>query len=210
MSEPVKRRYDASRRRQQADATRRRILDAAADLFVANGYGPTTMKEIAEHAGVAVDTVYATFGSKVRVLTAIVDARLAPAGERNVTQTAGAQRVARLTDQRAQIQAFARDMASISTRVRPISEMLRTARAVEPEAAVVHAEMERHRQRNMRRFVGWIAANGPLRMSVDRAAVTVWAIASPDVARMLCDVQGWTERQYAAWLGDTLSRALLP
>jgi AcrR family transcriptional regulator len=210
MSEAVKRRYDSSRRREQAEATRRRIVDAAADLFVANGYGPTTMKEIAEHAGVAVDTVYATFGSKVRVLTAIVDARLAPAGERNVTQTAGAQWVARLTDQRAQIQAFARDMASISTRVRPISEMLRTARAVEPEAAVVHAEMERHRQRNMRRFVGWIAANGPLRMSVDRAAVTVWAIASPDVARMLCDVQGWTERQYAAWLGDTLSRALLP
>lgn len=210
MSEPVKRRYDSSRRREQAEATRRRIVDAAADLFVANGYGPTTMKEIAERAGVAVDTVYATFGSKVRVLTAIVDARLAPGGERNVTQTAGAQRVARLTDQRAQIQAFARDMASISTRVRPISEMLRTARAVEPETAVVYAEMERHRQRNMRRFVGWIAANGPLRMSADRAAVTVWAIASPDVARMLCDVQGWSERQYAAWLGDTLSRTLLP
>jgi AcrR family transcriptional regulator len=210
MSAAVKRRYDSSRRREQAEATRRRIVDAAADLFVANGYGPTTMKEIAEHAGVAVDTVYATFGSKVRVLTAIVDARLAPTGERNVTQTSGAQRVAHMTDQRAQIRAFARDMASISTRVRPISEMLRTARAVEPETAAVHTEMERHRQRNMRRFVGWIAANGPLRTSVDRAAVTVWAIASPDVARMLCDVEGWSERRYAAWLGDTLSRALLP
>lgn len=210
MSEPVKRKYDSSRRRERAEATRRRIVDAAAELFVANGYGPTTIREIAERAGVAVDTVYATFGTKVRVLTAIVDARLAPTGERNVTQTAAAQRVARMTDQHAQIRAFARDIAAISTRVHPIYEILRTAGAVEPETAAVRMEMERHRRHNMRRFVGWIAANGPLRTSLDRAAVTVWTIASPDVARLLRDVQGWSERQYATWLGDTLSRALLP
>lgn len=210
MSEPVKRRYDSSRRREQAEVTRGRILDAAAELFVANGYGPTTIKEIAERAGVAADTVYATFGAKVRVLTAIVDARLAPGGERNVTQTADAQRVARMTDQREQIRAFARDIAAISTRVHPIYEVLRTARAVEPETAEVHAEMERHRARNMRRFIGWIAGNGPLRMSLDRAAETAWAVASPDVARMLRVGKGWSERQYAVWLGDTLTRLLLP
>jgi AcrR family transcriptional regulator len=210
MEPRVKRRYESPVRAARAAATRQRIVEAAAELFVANGYGPTTIRDIAERARVAVDTVYATFGSKVRILTAIVDARLAPGGERNVTQTAGARQVATLEDQREQIHAFARDIASISTRVRPIYEILRTAGAVEPSAGAVHGEMEQHRARNMRRVARWVAANGPLTMSVDRAATTIWAIASPDVARLLCDVQGWSERQYASWLGDTLCRTLLP
>jgi amino acid transporter len=36
------------------------------------------------------------------------------------------------------------------------------------------------------------------------------ALASPDVARMLCEEIGWTESQHARWLADTLIRTLLP
>ena len=42
-----------------------------------------------------------------------------------------------------------------------------------------------------------------------RAAQIVWTLASPDVGRMLCDVQGWTTGQYADWLEDTLATTLL-
>jgi len=42
-----------------------------------------------------------------------------------------------------------------------------------------------------------------------RAAQIVWALASSDVARMLCDVQGWTTGEYAAWLEETLAATLL-
>ena len=41
------------------------------------------------------------------------------------------------------------------------------------------------------------------------AADIVWALASPDVAHVLCDVQGWTTGEYAAWLEETLAATLL-
>ena len=56
---PVKRRYDASRRRQAAARTRTAILEAARQLFSERGYAATPMTAIADRAGVALDTVYA-------------------------------------------------------------------------------------------------------------------------------------------------------
>lgn len=210
MSEVKKRAYSSAVRQEQAAQTRARIVEAAAALFAEEGYGRTSIKAIAERAGVAVDTVYAVFGTKARVLTAIIDARLAPAGDASVLDRPEARAVRDEPDQRRQIKLFARDMAALSTRVRPVFEILRTAPAVEPELAALLEEMEGYRLRNMRAFVGWVAAHGPLRTSVDRAAESVWVVASPEVGRMLCDSRGWTERQHAAWLEDALVRLLLP
>ena len=53
----------------------------------------------------------------------------------------------------------------------------------------------------------WIAAHGALRIDADRAGQIIWALASPDVARMFCDGQGWTQEQYAEWLDGRESRA---
>jgi len=64
MSQGVKRPYHSARRREQADETRRRIIGAAQDLFVTQGYGRTTIAEVAREAGVAVETVYAAYGNK--------------------------------------------------------------------------------------------------------------------------------------------------
>jgi AcrR family transcriptional regulator len=209
--EPVKpRSYSSTVRREQAAQTRSRIVDAAGALFLEHGYPRTTVKQIAERAGVAPDTVYATFGSKVRVLTALIDARLAPRGEANVTDRPEAGAVRDALDPREQLHEFARDIAAISGRVRPIYEMLRTAASVEPDVAPVFTEMDGHRFENMRRVAGWLAERGPLRVDVDRAAETIFALASPDVARMLCDGRGWSTEQYADWLEDSLVRALLP
>jgi AcrR family transcriptional regulator len=208
---PVKpRSYSSTVRREQAAQTRTRIVDAAGALFLEQGYPRTTVKQIAEGAGVAPDTVYATFGSKVRVLTALIDARLAPRGDANVIDRPEAQAVKDAPTQREQLHRFARDIAEISARVRPVYEMLRTAASVEPGVAPVFAEMDGHRFENMRRVAGWLADTGPLRVDVDRAAETIFALASPDVARMLCDGRGWSAERYADWLEDALGRALLP
>jgi AcrR family transcriptional regulator len=207
--QPVKKRaYASTVRREQAAQTRSRILDAASELFESNGYARTTIVAIAQRAEVAADTVYAIFGSKARILTALIDVRLAPAAA-NVMDRPQAHAVRDEVDQRRQIAAFARDMAGVSARVRPIYEILRTASAVEPEMAAIHAEMDSYRLRNMRQVVTWIATRGPLRVDVERAGEIVWAVVSPDVARMLCDIQGWSQEQYAVWLEDTLVRLLL-
>jgi AcrR family transcriptional regulator len=217
MREPVKhqgrtskRTYTSTVRQDQAARTRALIVDAAAELFMSAGYSRTTVRAIAERAGVATDTVYATFGTKVRVLTAVVDSRLAPPGVANVMERPEAEAVRDEPDQRGQLRLFARDMAALSTRVRPIYEVLRTASAVEPQVREVFIEREQYRLANMRRLASWLTARGRLTMDRERAARTIWALASPDVARMLCDVGGWSERQHASWLEEVLDAALLP
>lgn len=206
-----KRKYSSAVREEQAARTRTRILDAAAELFLERGYARTTMKDIAVQADVARDTVHAIFGSKARVLTALIDHRLVPDGSvTNVTQLPEALAIKDEVDQRKQIELFAKFIAGISTELRPVFEILRTASAVEPEMAKVFEEMDQFRMNNMRTYASWIAARGPLRVSTRQAGEIIWALASLDVARMLCDELGWTESQHARWLSDTLIRTLLP
>src|SRR3954470_7147147 len=88
--DPVKpkRRYDSPRRREQAAATRRAILEAAQKLFEQQGYAATPMAAIAAEAGVALKTVYVVFETKSGVLRALWHLRLrgddadVPVGER--------------------------------------------------------------------------------------------------------------------------------
>ena len=209
---PVKKRaYSSPVRREQAARTRERIVVAAGELFLSDGYARTSIRQIAEAANVSPDTVYAVFGTKARVLTALIDKRLAPdPGVDSVLDRPDAHAVRDEPDQRRQLHLFARDMAAISARVRPVYEILRTASAVEPEMAAVRAEMDDYRLRNMRQAADWIAARGPLRVDIDRASEIIWALASPDLARMLCDGRNWTEDEYAEWLEDALIHLLLP
>src|SRR5947208_15763398 len=197
------RKYSSAVRDEQAARTRARILDAASELFLERGYARTTMKDIADLAGVARDTVHAVFGSKARVLTALIDVRLVPDDSvANVTQRADAQAIKDEVDQRKQIELFATFITGISTQLRPVFEILRTASAVEPEMATVFEEMDRFRMKNMQTYAKWIAARGPLRISTRRAGEILWALASPDVGRMLCDELGWSQKEHARWLAD--------
>ena len=211
MAEVKRRPYASPLRDEQAAGTRARILAAADELFLEHGYARTTVQAIAERAGVARDTVHAVFGSKARVLTALIDQRLVPdSSVPNVTQVPEAQAVKDETDPRRQIELFAHWITAMSTRLRPVFEILRTASAVEPEMADVFAEMDRFRLANMQTYAKWFAARGPLRVPTKRAAEIIWTLASPDVARMLCDELGWSQEQHARWLADTLTRSLLP
>src|SRR5262249_19792864 len=68
MSPTVKRPYNSTRRQEQAAETRQRVLRTAHDLFASQGYGRTTIADIAEEAGVAVETVYSAFRNKTTLL----------------------------------------------------------------------------------------------------------------------------------------------
>ena len=202
--------YSSAVRDEQAARTRMRILDAASELFLDRGYARTTMKDMADLAGVARDTVHAVFGSKAGVLAALIDLRLVPDGSvPNVTQRPDALAIRDEVDQRRQIELFATFITGL-TGIRPIFEILRTASAVEPEMATVFKTMDRFRLKNMRTYAKWIARRGPLRVSTKRAGEIIWALASPDVGRMLRDELGWTQAQHAHWLSETLIRTLLP
>jgi AcrR family transcriptional regulator len=72
MGRPVKRRYDASRRRAAAEATRERICAAAEKLFLRDGYARTSIRTVAREAGVAEATVYLAFSAKATLLDATI------------------------------------------------------------------------------------------------------------------------------------------
>lgn len=63
-------------REQQKQATRARVLDAARDLFDSDGYEETTIRAIAQKAGVSVGSVFTTFSSKAQILGQIMMERI--------------------------------------------------------------------------------------------------------------------------------------
>lgn len=204
--------YRSGLRAEQARQTRLRVLDAAQTLFGERGYAGTTVDAVATEAGVAVDTVYASFRSKAGVLHALIDAR-AGGDDAPVTllDREGPQAVRAERDQGRQVAGFAAGVAEIIERARPVDDIMRGAAEVDPEIATLRAEIQQGRYRNMRQFVSWLAANGPLRggLGEDEAAAIVWTIASPEVHRLLRTERGWTAERYRAWLGETLAQTLL-
>jgi TetR/AcrR family transcriptional regulator of autoinduction and epiphytic fitness len=175
------RRYDSTRRREQARETRQRILDGAGRLFVARGYAGATMEAVAREAGVAVETAYAAYRSKRALLEALVkvlvrgDDAAAP-----LLESPGPQGVRRAPDQRQQIRLFAGYITGILGRISPLLEVIRCASHAEPGIARLLRGMMQVRMENLTQFVEWVAAKGPLREGVDvaEAAETVWTLAS--------------------------------
>src|SRR2546423_13263180 len=66
-----------SKQAEKARQTRRKVLLAAGELFVERGYGATTLQEVADRAGVAVQTIYFVFGNKRSLLKDVVDTSIA-------------------------------------------------------------------------------------------------------------------------------------
>ncbi|MGZ5261758.1 MAG: TetR/AcrR family transcriptional regulator, partial [Burkholderiales bacterium] len=68
-----KRAYDSTSRREAAEATRQAILAASRKIFTEKGYAGTTMPSIAQAAGIALDTVYASVGKKPALFALLVE-----------------------------------------------------------------------------------------------------------------------------------------
>jgi AcrR family transcriptional regulator len=203
--------YTSTLRDEQAARTRVRIVHAADEVFREKGYAGATMKDVASRAGVARDTVHAVFGSKAALILAMVDLRLVPdESVPNVADSPEGRAVRDESDPARQIELFADFITRINVVMRPVMEVVRSAAPSEPAVADVLATIERGRMRNMRRYARWFAARGPLRVSESEAAETLFAVVSPDVGRLLCDERGWSRKRHAAWVADTLKRALLP
>ena len=208
-----RRRYDSALRQEQARQTRARILDAAQKLFSERGYASTSMEAVASGAGVATDTVYASFRSKAGLLHKLLDIRVvgdeAPVG---VIERKGPQAVKREPNQQRQLEAFAADVTAILERARPVDDIVRGAAAVDPEIAAFRIRMQQGRLDNMRQLASWLVAKRPLRggIGAEEAATIIWTVASPEVHRLLRAERGWTVERYRDWLAMTLVRTLLP
>jgi AcrR family transcriptional regulator len=210
MSEDVKaRRYRSERRREQAEQTRQRVLDAAAKLFEQRGYEGASIAAIAEEARVSQETIYARFRSKRALLGELVRRAVRGDDPAPVPEQEGPRAVAAATDQHQQLRLFAADIVLRLERAAPLVTIVGGASRSEPELAKLLARLHADRRKNLRVLVDALALNGPLRLGTDEAVDTVWAVTSPELHQLLTRVRRWPRRRYREWLADSLAQLLL-
>jgi|SRR6185503_9290737 len=202
--------YRSERRREQAEQTRSRALEAAARLFQERGYEGTSIAAIAEEAGISPETVYAGFGTKRALLGELVERAVRGDDPKPVPEQAGPRALAAATDQREQLRLFAADIARRLERAGPLVAVVAGAARSEPELADLLARLHDTRRRNLATLVDALAANGPLALPPAEALDTVWALTSPELHQLLVRVRGWKRGRYAEWLAETLAQLLLP
>lgn len=207
---PVKRSYSSAKRQAQARETRRAIIQSARELFVAGGYAATTMQAIAEEAGVAVQTVYAVFGTKRELLRQLIESSVTGDDEpQPVTERAEAQAVAAEPDPRRRAELDAALSRSITERVAPIVRVIGEAAASDPELAAVMEAVKAARREEMIASARIIAGPDGLRVDDEEAAATLYVLYSPQVADMLMRDYGWTPERYEAWLARMILDAVI-
>jgi AcrR family transcriptional regulator len=210
LSEDVKRRrYRSERRAEQAEETRRRVLDAGRKLFEERGWEGTSIAAIANEAGVSQETVYARFHNKRTLLGELV--RIAVRGDdpRPIPEQEGPRALAAADDQREQLRLFAADIVLRLERAAPLVATVASASRSEPELAELLADLHAHRRKNLRVLVDALVGNGPLRLPPDEAVENVWALTSPEMHQLLTRVGGWERGRYCGWLVDSLAQLLL-
>lgn len=213
MSTKPKRTYDATKRRERAEAerraTRRRVLAAAQQLFVANGYTATTIDDIATEAGVAIQSVYNAGKSKADLLQRVVEIVVAGDDEQVIlTDRPAFASIADEPDPARQIAMLAGLFVTTQERSAPVQVALREAAAVDATVAENLANELERRHQTIRTLIGMIPADR-LRLSHDDAVDSAWAIASTEVFLLLRTRRGWDVDQIQAWLTRTLTRQLL-
>jgi TetR/AcrR family transcriptional regulator, regulator of autoinduction and epiphytic fitness len=206
----VKRSYSSARREAQARETRRAILDAAHDLFVATGYAATTIQVIAERGGVAVQTVYAVFGSKRELLRQLIERTIV--GDDDplpITERTAAQSLAAEPDARRRAELDAAMSRSITERIAPIVRVAAEAAASDPELAAMMEAVKAARRKEMTAAARLLAGPDGLRIADEEAAATLYVLYSPQVADMLIGDYGWSPQRYEKWLARMILQAVL-
>lgn len=194
-------------RRDRARATRLRIVKAAYDLFCARGYAGTTMAEVGERAGVAVQTVYFTFHTKRDLLGGAYE--LAVMGE---IDPAPPERqswylaAAGSPDLREAIRHIVVGTGEIDRRAVPLDTVIRGAAQSDPDSAAVWQHTEQLRHDGFSRLVGLLAAKRPLRADVDheRATELLLMLLGPGVYRSLVLDYGWPHDAWVRWVADAI------
>jgi len=192
-----------SLRERRAQLTRDEILRAARTLFAERGYARTTVRDIAQAAGVSAQTVYDSVGSKQALVARLNDLIDAEAG------VAAIIRAAAESDDPSEVAATsARVTRSILEHCGDIVRALVTGAAAEPELAARLAEGHRRHLEGAGRVVGVLQRLDALGPDPDDAAATLAAVSDFRFALVLQENYGWSLDRVESWIAAT-SRALL-
>jgi len=192
-------------REQQAEDTKKKILDAAEKLFVERGYSETAIAAIATKAGVAPQTIYAAFGSKPALIIALID---------------------RMRQDKSHMVRYihARD-TGVPTAVIPVIvsivcevystrsiffERLLDAFSTSPDLREMVVRKHLEDRELIRPAVTHLSESGRLRQGLDpeEALDVLWALTSVPIYLHLVMGRKWSLAHYANWLEGILMREL--
>jgi AcrR family transcriptional regulator len=206
-----KRRYDSSRRRQQALRTRDVILDAARRLFLNRGYAETTIASIAEAADVSVETIYKGFGGKPGLVRVISEKALDGVGPIPAERRSDEMRTLERDPRRVMRQwgTFTTEIAPLAA---PMALLLRTAAATDPEIAALLDEVNDSRLARMELNARALFERGDFRegVTLEHARDVLWTYSSPELYELLVLRRRWPLELYGRFVAEGMIAALLP
>ncbi len=203
--------YDATERRARAERKRKQVLDVARDLFLAEGYGPTTVAAVARRAGVSAETVYKAFGGKSGLVRAIHDLSLLGQGPDPAEQRSDLLQ-AEEADAMTLLQQFGAFVTEVAPLVVPVLLLIRDAAASgEKDMAALLAEVEAARYERMVRNANILVGRGLLApgLAAAHAADVMWTYTAPGLYENLVIKRGWMQGEYGRFIGHALAAALL-
>jgi AcrR family transcriptional regulator len=205
-----RRSYNSEGRREAARRNRAAVLEACRELLFRDGYHATTVRAVAERAGVSAETVYKSFGGKPGMVKALWDITLAgddepvPMGERpQVREILGTR------EPGPKLRLYAVYVRGIHERVAPLFALLTKAG---PDVGEVLETAEGERLTGVTAFVTHLHEAGHLHPEADPAhlADAFWALTGPQLYTQLTAGRGWSADTYETWLATTLTAALTP
>jgi AcrR family transcriptional regulator len=205
----VKTHDKALSRRERGVRTRTRILAEARRLFFEQGFEATTMQQVADAAGVAVQTVYFNFRTKSRLLAGVGDTLIL--GDRppdQWRQRPWGVRILRSPNPREVVHAFVVGDLEIKSHIAPFVRALGADVRLDPESS---AAQDRGRDEFFGAVVDRLISMGALRrgLTATHALDIIRVVNTVEAYRDLTERRGWTEALWKSWLTDLLAEQLL-
>jgi AcrR family transcriptional regulator len=206
-----RRRYDSSRRQEQARRTRRRVLEAAREQFLRSGWAGTTVRGVAAAAGVSLPTVEQAFGTKARLLAEVVDVAIAgddePVAVLDRPAATAAAQAGTATEFLDQVAVLLTGGQQRSARLGLVVE---EAAATDPALGPLAEQRRQQRAGTAQWNTDQLLARAPLRPGTDRAHAVdaVWVLMDPAVYCRLTGDRGWSPEAYRDWFADAVARLL--
>lgn len=190
-------------RKDRAKATRRKILAGAETEFLAKGFQAATMADIAERAGVSVQMLYFSFGTKAKLMGAIVEnAVLGAESPVEPMKSDWYEHVKEATTAADTIRRFIIGSGPVFQRASPIALVGDAGATTDPELAAITRHGDELRASNFTSVVELAATKGPLKSGNDiqTAADILVAVFSPALYMEFIADRKWSHAQTLDWL----------
>jgi AcrR family transcriptional regulator len=195
-----------TRRDTQAEETRREIIASARRLFATKGYAATTVTAIAERAGVSVQTIYNSVGSKGKIVRHLNDVLDEAGGVQDLSSW-----IPEATDPRELLDVAITTSRKINESCADIIATIYTAAVAEKELRAVRDESRRRHRAGVGQLTKRLASLDALAAdyTADTAADVIAALTDPQVARTFVNDYGWSWDHWQTWTTSSLVALLL-